>query len=135
MTLQNVLCGTAVALVLVTGCKREEATSTAAPATPQPAERPSTAAPPAGTTPTTPSESRSVGQTLDDATITAKIKASLLQAPDVKGTDVNVDTVNGTVTLKGAVQSQEQANRAVQIAHSSEGVKEVVSRLAVKPKP
>lgn len=135
MKLQHILCSSAVALVLVTGCKREEATSTTAPTRPQPAERPSTPAPQTGTTPTTPSDSRSAGQTVDDAMITAKIKASLLKAPDVKGTDVNVDTVNGVVTLKGAVQSQEQANRAMQIARASEGVKDVVSQLAVKPKP
>ena len=76
-----------------------------------------------------------MSQPVGDAAITKKIQASLLQAPDVKGTAVNVDTVNGTVTLRGTVASQAQANRAVEIARTSPGVTEVISRLAVRPKP
>lgn len=76
--------------------------------------------------------SRTVGQTVDDVTITAKVKAALLQADDVKGTDINVDTMGGTVTLKGAVESQAQSDRAVTIAKGIEGVKEVKNTLMVK---
>jgi hyperosmotically inducible protein len=78
---------------------------------------------------------RTVAQTVDDAAVTAKLKSALLQAPDVKGTDVNVDTVNGKVTLKGTVESQAQADRAVQIARASEGVREVDNQLMVKARP
>jgi hyperosmotically inducible protein len=62
-------------------------------------------------------------------------RAALLASPDVKGLDVNVDTVNGKVTLKGSVDSQVQADRAVQIARGTEGVKDVESQLTVKAKP
>jgi len=106
------------------------------PTAPQPAERPATPAPQTGTTaPGSTDARRTVGQTVDDATLTAKLKIALLQAPDVKGTDVNVDTVNGAVTLKGTVESQAQADRAVQIARASEGVREVNNQLTVKAKP
>jgi len=74
------------------------------------------------------------GQTVDDGTITANIKTALLKAPDVKGTAIDVDTVIGTVTLKGAVENQDQADRAVQIAKGTEGVKSVVNQLTVKGK-
>jgi osmotically-inducible protein OsmY len=40
---------------------------------------------------------RSAGQTVDDASITAKVKNALLKASEVEGTAVNVDTVNGAV--------------------------------------
>ena len=72
---------------------------------------------------------------IDDATITAKVKAALLHAADVKGTDLNVNTVNGAVTLKGSVESQAQTDRAVQIARASEGVREVNNQLTVKARP
>ena len=62
--------------------------------------------------------SRTVGQTLDDATITAKVKAALLQSPDVKGTAVNVDTVGGKVTLQGSLDAQIQIDRAIQIVQA-----------------
>ena len=136
MRFDRALCGAAIALALIAGCKREEPKPTTAPAspTPQPAERPSPEAPQVGTPGGTDAR-RTVGQVVDDATINAKIKAALLQAPDVKGTDVNVDTVNGTVTLKGAVESQAQVDRAVQVARAAEGVKAVSNQLTLKTKP
>ena len=139
MRIHPLLCGAVVGLALATGCKREEPTLPSAPTpptAPQPAERPATPVPQTGTTvPGSTDAGRTVGQTVDDATITAKVKAALLQASDVKGTDVNVDTVNATVTLKGSVESQAQADRAVQIARASEGVREVTNQLMVKARP
>lgn len=122
--------GAAVLLALATGCKREEPKPSAPPAprtAPQPTPAPQTGP---GTAPGEPG--RTAGQTINDATINAKVKAALLQAPDVKGTDINVDTVNGTVTLKGAVESQAQADRAVTIAKGIEGVKDVQNTLTAK---
>jgi hyperosmotically inducible protein len=139
MRIHPLLCGAVAGLALAAGCQREEPKPTAAPTpptAPQPAERPAIPAPQTGTTaPGGTDAGRTVGQTIDDATVTAKLKTALLQAPDVKGTDVNVDTVNGKVTLKGAVESQAQADRAVQIARASEGVREVDNQLMVKAKP
>jgi hyperosmotically inducible protein len=72
---------------------------------------------------------------VSDAAVTAKVKSALLQAADVKGTDVNVDTVNGIVMLKGEVETQAQVDRAVQIARNTEGVTRVDSeKLMVKAK-
>ena len=44
---------------------------------------------------------RSVGQTIDDATITASVKSRLLADERTKGFDINVDTMRGTVKLTG----------------------------------
>ena len=131
------VCGAIATLALAAGCQREEPRPTTAPTpptAPQPAERPTIPAP-LTTTPGGTEAGRTVGQTVDDVTVTAKLKTALLQAPDVKGTDVNVDTVNGKVTLKGAVETQAQADRAVQIARAAEGVREVDNQLMVKAKP
>ena len=139
MRIQPLFCVAVAGLALAAGCQREEPRPTTAPTpptAPQPAEQPTTPAPQTGTTvPGSTGAGRTVGQTIDDATITAKVKAALLQAADVKGTDVNVDTVNGAVTLKGSVESQAQTDRAVQIARASEGVREINNQLTVKARP
>ncbi len=106
-----------------------------APATPPAgdatATAPSATTPPA-TTPTPGTEStseRSAGQTLDDAGVTAKVKAALVAESGVDGTKINVDTFNGRVTLKGEVPNKAQVDKAAQVARGIEGVKEVDNRL------
>ena len=73
-----------------------------------------------------------VGQALDDTAITAKVKAALLNEPEVKSGDISVETVTGTVTLSGSVSSDAQSQRVVAIVRSVEGVKDVQNRLSVK---
>jgi hypothetical protein len=138
MTSRYLIYTAIAALVLSAGCKREEpkpAASPSPPARPQPAEKPpaTPSAPGSATSPAEPG--RTAGQTVDDAGTTAKVKTALLASPDVKGLDVNVDTVNAKVTLKGSVDSQAQADRAVQIARGIEGVKDVDNQLTVRSKP
>ena len=135
------------AVVLAAACTREERT-TAAPATPAPA--PSGAAAPAtppnppkvtGTAPTPdapaaagPAEraGRAIGEQLDDATLTAKVKAALLQSPDVKGMQINVDSDRGAVLLSGFVESQTMIDRAVQVARGVGGVREVHNKMTIR---
>jgi hyperosmotically inducible periplasmic protein len=114
----------ALLLATTAGCKREE------PKPPPPA--PPQTAPQSAPPPTSSQPGRTVGETAGDAAVTAKVKAALVQADDVKGLSINVDTVNGVVTLKGTVDTQQQADRAVSIAKVAEGVKEVRSELTVK---
>jgi hypothetical protein len=76
---------------------------------------------------------RDVGEALDDAAITAKVKAALLQAPDVKGLDVTVETDKAVVQLSGFVASQAQIGRAVSVAMGVRGVREVQNKMSVKP--
>ena len=75
---------------------------------------------------------RSVGETVDDATITAKVKSQLLADPDVSGLNVNVTTFNGQVQLSGYVRSTEQRQRAEQIAREVEGVRSISNDLIVQ---
>jgi hyperosmotically inducible protein len=74
---------------------------------------------------------RSVGTQLDDAVITAKVKAKLIEDPITKARKIDVDTVNGVVTLTGLVDSEEEVKRAIQIASSVTGVNKVVNNLRV----
>jgi len=77
------------------------------------------------------SDPRSVGTQIDDATITAKIKLKLLEDPVTKARKIDVDTVNGVVTLTGVVESQKEIERAIKIAKSVAGVKRVVNNLRI----
>jgi hyperosmotically inducible protein len=85
--------------------------------------------------PAQPEAVRPVAQVADDAIITGKVKAALVEVEGVKVSDVNVDTVNGTVTLKGFVETPAQADHAIQLAQATEGVRGVSNQLAIKATP
>lgn len=76
----------------------------------------------------------SIGQKVDDTAITTKVKTALLADPDVKGLDINVETVNGTVQLSGFVDSASQGVRARDIASRVDGVTRVENKTSVKSK-
>lgn len=69
-----------------------------------------------------------------DAWVTTKVQAKYFLDADVKGHEINVDTRNGVVTLKGSVENAQQKQEAEQIARDTEGVKRVVNQLTVGPK-
>jgi osmotically-inducible protein OsmY len=69
--------------------------------------------------------------TVDDATITAKVKTALIAAPDLSGLAIDVDTVQNVVTLNGTVASDDARTRAERIAKEVEGVREVKNFLLV----
>lgn len=66
-----------------------------------------------------------------DSWITLKTKLALLTGSDVSGTEINVDTVNGRVTLHGKVGSVEEKNRATEVARRIDGTAEVRNLLQV----
>jgi len=70
-------------------------------------------------------DGRDSDQPVDDTWITTKVKSSLLADTDVAGLDINVDTLNGVVTLRGEVDSQAQIDEATRIAREIEGVTNV----------
>jgi hyperosmotically inducible protein len=82
-----------------------------------------------------PQGQRSVGEVIDDATITTRVKTKLLDDPVVKGLQIDVDTVNGVVFLTGTVNSQEEKQRAIELARETSGVREVRGDLTVKSEP
>jgi osmotically-inducible protein OsmY len=74
---------------------------------------------------------KSVGNTIDDATITGRVKTALLNDPDVAGLNIDVDTFKGLVTLSGQVKSQTEADKAIAIARRTPGVTDVKSTLQI----
>ncbi|MCK8601584.1 BON domain-containing protein [Desulfoferrobacter suflitae] len=72
------------------------------------------------------------GRSAGDAWITAKVKTVLMFSRDAEGSDIQVSTKEGVVTLSGTVTSQAQASRIVQIARDVQDVKEVNSALIVE---
>jgi hyperosmotically inducible protein len=76
---------------------------------------------------------KSVGETIDDATITARVKTALLNDPTVGGMKIDVDTTLGVVTMSGMVKTRAEEQRAVQLARAVGGVKDVKSTLQVNP--
>jgi len=72
------------------------------------------------------------GETINDAWITTKVKWFFLGEDLLKGSDINVDTNNHVVTLKGTVKSQAGKTRAVQLARDTDGVQRVVDELTIK---
>jgi hyperosmotically inducible protein len=67
-----------------------------------------------------------------DSAITTKIKAKLAAEHLGSAKHIRVDTDrNGVVWMSGTVNSQEEADRAVEIARNTEGVKSVHSKLKV----
>jgi len=75
---------------------------------------------------------RSAGQVIDDATISTKVKAKLFDESVLRGFAISVDTFKGEVTLTGAVDNNEQKERAGRIARSVEGVSGLNNLLKVK---
>jgi hyperosmotically inducible periplasmic protein len=72
-----------------------------------------------------------LGPVLDDAAVTAKVKARLTADPEINPFHIDVDTVNGRVTLNGVVESAEISAEAEKLAIRTEGVKEVVNLLQI----
>jgi hyperosmotically inducible protein len=67
-----------------------------------------------------------------NSVITAKIKASLAETKLSSLMHIRVDTDNkGTVVLKGKVKTQEEADKAIEIARNTEGVTSVASKIKV----
>lgn len=70
-------------------------------------------------------------EALTDAVITANVKANILADPNLRGTDISVNTTQGVVNLTGLVASQEQTAVASSHAQRQDGVMRVDNHLAV----
>jgi osmotically-inducible protein OsmY len=75
---------------------------------------------------------RSTGQSVDDAAVANKVKMALYADKEVNGSQIEVEVFKGVVQLSGFVDSATQAQKAVQIARSTNGVKEVRNSMLVK---
>jgi osmotically-inducible protein OsmY len=67
----------------------------------------------------------STGEVIDDSIITTKVKSSFVADPTVSALDISVETSHGVVNLSGVVNSEQERQRAIQLAQGMEGVKGV----------
>jgi len=70
---------------------------------------------------------------ISDSWLTAKTKIALFADERVKSGQVSVETVNGTVSLRGKVDSDEAKAAAAAVAKAVDGVKSVRNDLQVVP--
>lgn len=73
-----------------------------------------------------------VGNTVDDGIVTAKVKSALLSYPEIKSFDIAVVTRKGEVQLSGFVDNQAQINKAIDLARGVEGVKSINNEMSIK---
>ncbi len=72
------------------------------------------------------------GEYVDDATITTKVIAAIVDDPELKKSSVSVETFQNVVQLSGWVDSNQSINRAGNIARSVKGVSSVRNNLIVR---
>lgn len=75
---------------------------------------------------------KSIGNTIDDTVITAKVRSALLSNETVKSLDIKVATRKGEVMLSGFAANQDQIELSIAVARSVEGVTNVDNQLALK---
>jgi hyperosmotically inducible protein len=75
---------------------------------------------------------KTVGDTIDDATVTTRVKTAFINDPLVGALRIDVDTFKGVVTLSGRVKSKAEEEKAISIAKSIKGVADVKSTLQIE---
>ena len=74
------------------------------------------------------------GTQVDDAAITAAVKAKLAADGDINPFNIDVDTNEGVVTLQGRVEKEEARTKAEQLARETDGVRRVINLVKVGDK-
>ncbi|MCO5975515.1 BON domain-containing protein [Ideonella oryzae] len=74
-----------------------------------------------------------VGEYIDDASVTTAVKAKFVESKAVDAVAINVETLNGTVMLSGFAKSLNEKAEAERLAWTVKGVKAVRNELAVRP--
>jgi osmotically-inducible protein OsmY len=77
--------------------------------------------------------SRTMGEVIDDASITAQVKAALLTHRSTSAVKTKVATRNGVVRLAGAARNQAEKDLVAKLARDINGVRSVLNFMEVKP--
>lgn len=77
------------------------------------------------------SSTRTPGTQVDDAAITAAVKAKLAADGDINPFNIDVDTNEGVVTLQGRVEKEAARSKAEELARETDGVRRVVNLVKV----
>jgi osmotically-inducible protein OsmY len=75
----------------------------------------------------------SCAQTVDDSTLTVKVKSKLAADSETSAMKISVETNGGVVKLSGTVPTANEKNKAEQLAKSTDGVTRVTNEIRVDP--
>ena len=75
---------------------------------------------------------QSAGSYVDDAAITTAVKAKFVDDKTVDAGAINVQTLNGEVSLAGFAKSAEEKAKAEQLARGVNGVRSVRNNLVIR---
>ena len=73
-----------------------------------------------------------VGEDIDDASITAQVKLSLLYHRSTSAINTKVETNKGVVTLYGKAKNAAEKDLATKLANDINGVKSVTNRMTIE---
>jgi len=74
---------------------------------------------------------KTAGRNVDDASLTASVKSTLVADKAANLTRIDVDTNNGVVSLNGVVESAQQKARAEELARRVDGVRGINNNLQI----
>ena len=78
-------------------------------------------------------EQSTVGEYVDDATITTQVKAKFAEDKTVAASSISVETLRGTVQLSGFAKTAAERSQAEAIASRVKGVKAVQNNISLRP--
>ena len=73
-----------------------------------------------------------VGEKIDDGIITTKVKGALVAESGIDGDIAVACSPDGSSDSAASLKDQAQIDRAIQVARSTKGVKDVMNELSVK---
>lgn len=73
-----------------------------------------------------------VGEYVDDATLTTRVKAKHAADPTVSAMSINVETLKGVVQLSGFAKSADERATAERLARETSGVKAVRNDIVLR---
>ena len=71
------------------------------------------------------------GQVLDDTVLTSKIRTALIKDPDIRSTNIDVDTNNNIITLTGIVDSQKEKTKILAIVQNKAGNRKIIDNISI----
>ncbi len=77
-------------------------------------------------------DQQSVGSYVDDATVTAQVKAKFAEDPVVSAMAISVETLQGTVQLSGFAKTAQERSTAEKLARGVSGVRSVKNDIIVR---
>jgi osmotically-inducible protein OsmY len=69
---------------------------------------------------------------IKDVDITAQVNSAIHADPVLSSFQINVTAMKGVITLSGSITSQDNIDKAVDVASAVDGVKDVKSKMVLK---